>query len=185
MPPTPNQLDLPHSKLSRIFFLDYRLSWLWLAVRIYVGWTWLMAGWEKMHNAAWTGDKAGLALQGFISNALTKTTGTHPDVQWWYAAFLRNFVQNHTTIFSYLVAYGELLVGIALILGIVTGIAAFFGAFMNTNYLLAGAVSINPILLILEICLMLAWRISGHLGMDKFILKKIYHIPQTLKIDNG
>jgi thiosulfate dehydrogenase [quinone] large subunit len=44
------------------------------------------------------------------------------------------------------VAYGELIVGIALLFGAFTGVAAFFGLFMNLNYLLAGTVSINPIL---------------------------------------
>jgi hypothetical protein len=42
---------------------------------------------------------------------------------------------------------GELLVGIGLIVGALTGIAAFFGVFMNMNLLLAGAVSINQIIL--------------------------------------
>jgi thiosulfate dehydrogenase [quinone] large subunit len=50
---------------------------------------------------------------------------------------------------SYIVAFGEVLVGIGLILGALTGIAAFFGIFMNFNYLLAGTVSTNPILLAL------------------------------------
>jgi hypothetical protein len=34
------------------------------------------------------------------------------------------------------VAYGELLIGIALIGGAFVGIAAFFGAFMNFNFML-------------------------------------------------
>jgi uncharacterized membrane protein YphA (DoxX/SURF4 family) len=41
------------------------------------------------------------------------------------------------------VSWGETLVGVGLILGAFTGIAALFGSLMNMNYLLAGAVSIN------------------------------------------
>ena len=37
-----------------------------------------------------------------------------------------------------LVAVGELLIGVGLILGVFTGIAAFFGAFMNWNFMMAG-----------------------------------------------
>ncbi len=72
-----------------------------------------------------------------------------------------------------MVAWGELLVGIALILGAFTGIAAFFGAFMNMNFLLAGAVSTNPILLLGQLFLILAWRVAGWLGLDRYLLPKL------------
>ncbi len=51
-----------------------------------------------------------------------------------------------------------------------TGLAAFFGGFMNFNYLLAGSVSVNPILLVLEIGLVLAWRIAGWWGIDRWLV---------------
>lgn len=123
-----------------------------------------------MQSPVWVGDKAGIALTGFLHNALGKTSGSHPDVQGWYAQFLSGFVIHNATAFSYLVSYGELLVGIALILGIFTGIAAFFGSFMNMNYLLAGTVSTNPILFFFELFLILAWRIAGFWGADRFLL---------------
>jgi thiosulfate dehydrogenase [quinone] large subunit len=41
---------------------------------------------------------------------------------------------------------------------------------MNMNYMLAGAVSINPILLFLELLLILAWRVAGYLGADFALL---------------
>jgi thiosulfate dehydrogenase [quinone] large subunit len=91
-------------------------------------------------------------------------------VQGWYASFLQNLVLNHASFWSYLVSWGETLVGIALILGIFTGIASFFAAFMNVNYLLAGTVSINPILLIIEIFLILAWKTAGWWGLDRWML---------------
>ena len=65
---------------------------------------------------------------------------------------------------------GEFLVGVALILGIFTGIAAFFGGFMNANYLMAGAVSTNPILFILAAGIILAWKIAGWWGLDRWVL---------------
>jgi len=68
-----------------------------------------------------------------------------------------------------LVSYGELFVGIGLILGAFTGIAAFFGAFMNMNYLYAGTVSTNPTLLILQIFIMLAGKTAGGIGLDRFL----------------
>ena len=155
---------------AKFLFNNPKASWIWFIVRVYVGWDWFSAGWEKIHSTAWVGSNAGRALSGFINGALAKTSGTNPDVQGWYAYFLQHVVLPHANIWSHVVAYGELLVGIALILGIFTGIAAFFGLFMNLNYLLAGTVSINPILFTFSIGLIMAWRVAGYLGVDGYLL---------------
>lgn len=51
--------------------------------------------------------------------------------------------------------------GVGLIVGALTGIAAFFGLVMNFNYLFADAVSTNPVLGVLALFVILAWRIAG------------------------
>jgi thiosulfate dehydrogenase [quinone] large subunit len=158
------------SPFARSLFGDVRWAWIWLIIRLYAGYEWLSAGLGKINNPAWTGNKAGSALAGFVKGALAKSTGTHPDVQSWYATFLNNVVLPNTAVWGYIVAIGETLVGIALILGIFTGIAAFFGSFMNMNYLLSGTVSTNPILLILAIFLVLAWKTAGWWGLDRWVL---------------
>ena len=161
---------IEESPVSRFVFSNTKIAWLWLVVRIYVGWQWLEAGWGKVTSPMWTGSTAGSALSGFINGALHKATGEHPDVQGWYAAFLQNVVLPHVNGWAHAVAYGELFVGIALVLGAFTGIAAFFGLFMNLNYLLAGTVSTNPILFTLSIGLILAWKIAGYIGLDRYLL---------------
>jgi thiosulfate dehydrogenase [quinone] large subunit len=57
------------------------------------------------------------------------------------------------TWFAKLIAYGEVLIGIALIVGAFVGIAAFFGAFLNWNFVMAGAASTNAVLFTLAILL--------------------------------
>jgi len=69
-----------------------------------------------------------------------------------------------------LVAYGELLVGIALILGAFVGVAAFFGAFMNWNFMMAGTASTNPMLFAVAILLILGWKVAGYYGLDRYLL---------------
>ncbi len=164
------QVEIAEPPFSRFLFADTRLSFVWLLIRLYVGYEWLLAGYEKVINPAWTGSAAGSALKGFVMGSLSKSAGLHPDVQGWYALFLRDYVLPHASLFAHVVAYGELLAGIALILGIFTGIAAFSGAFMNMNYLLAGTVSTNPILFLLELFLILAWRVAGWYGLDRYLL---------------
>lgn len=158
------------SPVARSLFGDVKWAWLWLILRLYVGWQWLEAGLGKMGNPAWTGSNAGAAITGFVNGALSKTGGEHPDVQAWYAAFLRNIVLPNASQWSYLITFGEVLVGIALILGLFTGIAAFFGSPMNLNYMLAGTVSTNPILFVIATWLVLAWKTAGWLGLDRWAL---------------
>lgn len=162
--------DFQEPAFARFLFSDTRAAWLWLVVRIYLGYEWLSAGWGKITDPAWTGTQAGSALTGFVNGAIGEASGAHPAVQGWYADFLRAWVLPNASFFAHLVAYGESIVGIALIAGALTGIAAAFGIVMNANYLLAGAVSTNPILAFLAIFIVLAWRNAGWIGLDRWLL---------------
>lgn len=164
------QLIIQDSPIAQDLFGNTRWAWIWLILRLYLGWQWLEAGWSKLNNPAWTGSKGGAAITGFVQGALNKTGGEHPDVQAWYASFLQNVVLPNAHIWSFMITWGEILVGIALILGLFTGIAAFFGSFMNVNYLLAGTVSTNPILFVIATWLVLAWKTAGWWGLDRWVL---------------
>ena len=156
------------------FFTGSRASApFWLVVRLYLGYEWLMAGWAKVMNPAWFGGDAGAAMQGFVQGALGKTEGLHPDVYLWYASFLKSAVLPNLVVWSNAIAIGEVLVGLGLIVGLFTGVAAFFGFFMNLNFLLAGTVSTNPVMLVLALGLMLAWRVAGYWGLDYFALPSV------------
>lgn len=166
--------EISQSKWSRFLWTDTRLAPVWLVARLYLGYEWVMAGWDKFNNPAWVGEKAGAGVSGFLNGALQKTGGLHPDVSGWYAWFIENVALPHPVIFSYLVTFGEIAIGVGLIVGCITGIAAFFGAFLNFNFLFAGTVSINPEFIVLEILLMLAWRTAGWYGLDRFILPSLF-----------
>jgi thiosulfate dehydrogenase [quinone] large subunit len=173
--------QIPEPPIARFLFADTRMAWFWLLVRLYVGYEWLSAGWEKLtgyslfgeaqKGGAWvfTGHE-GIAIKGFVTGALAQAGGPHPAVQGWYAWFLQHVVLPNAGIFAYTVTFGEVLIGLGLIVGCLTGISAFFGLFMNLNFLLAGTVSINPILGVLAILLVLAWRIAGYYGVDRYLL---------------
>ena len=164
------QIYIPENPTSKFLFSSSKMAWFWLIVRVYVGWAWLETGWGKLQNEAWVGTDAGKAISGFVQGALSKTEGVHPDVQGWYAVFLENVVAPNAAAWSYAIAWGEVLVGVALIIGALTGIAAFFGLFMNLNFRLAGTVSTNPVLFVLSIGIILAWRVAGHYGADRYLL---------------
>ncbi|AJA48623.1 hypothetical protein CPAST_c25540 [Clostridium pasteurianum DSM 525 = ATCC 6013] len=156
-------------------FRDKRFSIIWTVLRIWLGYQWLTAGIEKITGQGWIGSKAGVSITGFLKGALAKATGEHPLVQWWYASFIKSFALPNAKIFSYLVAFGEILVGISLILGALTIVGLIAGAFMNLNYMLAGTTSTNPILYTAAILLMVAGTNAYILGLDRFILPKIFN----------
>jgi thiosulfate dehydrogenase [quinone] large subunit len=78
--------------------------------------------------------------------------------------------QGWYTWFGPLIMFGELAVGVGLVLGLLTGIAAFFGALLNINFMLAGSASTNPVLFTLAILLMGAWKVAGWFGLDRWLL---------------
>ena len=65
------------------------------------------------------------------------------------------------------------MVGLGLLLGAFTGVAALFGAVMNWNFMLAGTASTNPVLGLIGIGVMLAWKTSGWWGVDRFLLPRV------------
>ncbi len=157
--------------LARELFGSIRWAWLWFVIRLCVGWAWVDAAWAKLTAPDWVGDKSGSALTAFVGAALAKANaGQHADVQGWYATFLRSAVLPHAALWSHLVTFGELFVGVGLILGTLTGVAAGFGVLMNASYLLAGTVSISPLLLAGELFLILAWKTAGWWGIDRWLL---------------
>jgi thiosulfate dehydrogenase (quinone) large subunit len=69
------QIIIEESPAARFLFSDTRVAWFWFLLRIYVGWEWRIAGWEKVNDPAWTGPNAGGALGGF---KLRETIGYIP-----------------------------------------------------------------------------------------------------------
>lgn len=142
-----------------------RGSWIWLIIRLYVGYQWLHAGWGKLTGAK-PFDASGF-IKGAIAKATPATAGAKPVVQGWWADFLQSFALPNAKLFNFLIVWGEILVGLALILGFATLFAAVMGMLMNFAFLLSGTVSTNPNLLFLEFILIaLGGAYAGYLGVD-------------------
>jgi thiosulfate dehydrogenase (quinone) large subunit len=149
-------------------------AWLWLGLRLWLGWQWISSAQGKIFNPAWVGG-GGEALRGYWMNAVAIPEAGRPLIAFdWYRGFLQTLLNAEAyTWFAPLVAYGELLVGIGLIIGAFTGIAAFFGAMMNWNFMMAGSASTNPMLFVIAIGIILAWKVAGYIGADYFLLRWI------------
>jgi thiosulfate dehydrogenase [quinone] large subunit len=156
--------------LAAFLFSNTAMAWVWLVVRVWVGYQWIDAALHKVGNPAWV--QTGTALKTYWERAVVIPQQGRPPISFdWYRSFIQYLLDAQTyTWFSKLVAYGELVVGIALVAGAFVGVAAFFGALMNWNFLMAGTASTNPVLLLLGIFLILAWKVAGYIGLDRYLL---------------
>lgn len=159
--------------LARFLFSDKRMSTVWAVVRVLLGASWLDAGLHKVSDPAWV--ETGVALQGYWTRAVAIPEGGRPPISFdWYRGFIQGLLDSGSyTWFAKLIAYGEVLIGIALIVGAFVGIAAFFAAFMNWNFIMAGSASTNGLLVIAALFLVLAWKNAGYLGLDYFLLPRL------------
>lgn len=158
---------------ARFLFSDTRMAAFWLVVRVFVGFQWLESGWGKLNNPAWM--ETGAALKGFWERAVVIPEGGRPPITFdWYRGFIEGLLSSESYVwFAKLIAVGETLIGIALIVGLFVGIAAFFGGFMNWNFIMAGTASSNALLGLLAVGLILAWKVAGFYGLDRWALPYI------------
>jgi thiosulfate dehydrogenase (quinone) large subunit len=133
-------------------------------LRLYLGWSWLSAGWGKV-----TGDpfNAGGYLNGAVNNpVMSQGEVVYPT----YLAFLEKFALPNAELFSFMVAWGEVLVGLGLILGVLTTYAAFFGIVMNFAFMFAGTISTNPWMVLITIFILAAGYNAGRFGGDRWVM---------------
>lgn len=131
--------------------------------RLYLGYSFLTAGWGKITGG-------GFDASGFIQGAIGNATGEHPAVQSWWASFLEGVALPNAGLFSFLVQWGEFLVGISLILGIFTTFGALMGISMNFAFLFSGTVSTNAQMVALAIFILVAGANAGKFGLDRWVL---------------
>jgi thiosulfate dehydrogenase [quinone] large subunit len=163
-------IEIEGPAFTRFLFGNTRAGLFWLPIRLFVGFTWLEAGYHKFSGTGWM--DGGAALKGFWTAAVAVPDKGSPAITYdWYRSFIQTLLDNQAyTWFAPLITFGEMAVGLGLLVGCLTGIAAFFGALMNMSFLLAGSASSNPVMFTLAIGIMLAWKVAGYYGLDRYIL---------------
>lgn len=154
-------------------FRDPRWRPVWFLLRLWLGYQWLEAGLHKIVDPKWM--VTGEAVRGFWMRAAGMLPDSKSLIKYgWYEGFIRWLVQTGQHVwFAKLVAIGELLVGIGLLVGGLTIVATAFGAFMNLNYMLAGTTSTNPVLYTAAILIIMAGPAAYHWGIDRLLLPQL------------
>ena len=163
---TAGQVDDP--KGWKLLLGNTYFAILWLPLRFYIGLAWLTAGEHKVKDDAWL---AGDGMKGFWTRGVGTAEEPGRAYYQWYQDFLSFMLDREWyTWFADLIAWGELLVGLGLMVGALVGIAAFFGSVMNVSFMLAGTTSSNPVLFGLTVLVVLAWKVAGFWGLDRVLL---------------
>jgi thiosulfate dehydrogenase (quinone) large subunit len=160
-------------RIPQWLFRSRTSSWLWLVVRVYLGYEWLNAGYQKIWGSEksffWFGSGAG--VKGFAGAGVAgSTAGSGGASYGWWAAFLHNFVIPNASWIARFIAVSEILIGVALILGLFTGVAALAGVLLNVIYMFTGSAGVNPAFALMSVFLILAWRNAGSVGADHYVL---------------
>ena len=113
-------VHIEEPKVARFLFTSPAAAPIWLVARIWLGYQWLHAGWEKITGTesgwhwaftpqSWLKTSAG--LKGFAGFALTNAKGPHAAVNYgWYAAFLRWIERSGAGFLAPVIAIGEFVV---------------------------------------------------------------------------
>ncbi|MDW0116666.1 DoxX family membrane protein [Sporosarcina thermotolerans] len=144
-------------------------------LRVWLGVQWLKAGFGKVST--------GFDASGFIQGAIAKSQGENAVVQGWYASFLETVALPNSGLFSFLVAWGELLVGLGLVLGALTIPALVAGGFMNLSFLWAGTISLNPTLLLVAVLLLVMAKSAAYFGIDRLYIPTIKKDVENRRLD--
>ncbi|GHI00705.1 DoxX family membrane protein [Neobacillus kokaensis] len=142
-------------------------------IRLYLGYSWFTAGLHKVMGGF---DASGF-LKGAIANPVKGPDGAV--VFGWYVNFLQSFALPNVDIFNFIVPWGELLVGLGLLLGCLTTSAMFFGLVMNFAFFLAGTVSHNPRDIFLGFIILTAGYNAGRIGLDRWVVPFIRKAAKT------
>jgi thiosulfate dehydrogenase (quinone) large subunit len=151
----------------------------WIAVlRVVVGVWFLKAVWTKLTTGLLFGVVPYPAVSprflGFQPKRVAEFAAGNP-VEW-YKDFLEHRVLPHSALFATLQAYGEVVVGIGLVLGLTVGLTAFIGLVLSANYGLAtqwmtfGQQGFH-VLLVTSMILFLCARAGRTWGIDHWLAR--------------
>ena len=139
------------------------LAVVWLAMRVWLGIMWMQAGWAKIwgaENSAFLHHN-GAGVAGFATHGSSAYT-------WWHSILTGAVVPNSGAI-GIIVAFGELIIGVALVAGFFTRIAALASLGLLFTYVMSGTASVCAFYALFAIVILMTWQTSSWIGVDGVI----------------
>jgi thiosulfate dehydrogenase (quinone) large subunit len=152
----------------------------WTAMRVWLGVMWIQAGSAKLwgaESAAFLHGGSGVA--GFAAH------GT-PAYSWW-GSFLHGFVVPNAGGIGVLVAVAEFAIGVALVAGLFTRVAALGSLALLFTYVMSGTASVCAFYALFAVVILVMWRTSSWIGIDGLVagyrqrhpdmFTRFFHLP--------
>lgn len=159
----------------------------WLVVRVLLGWSWISGALEKFgsYSSAWANGKV---VQGFAQRALADMSGAHPSVIGgtfgWNKAWLTWVSDSGYKVIGPVIPFAEMTVGVLLVIGLFTGVAAALGLLLNLSFMFGGSDGVNPVYALTAVAIIAAWRVAGTYGLDRWALPTV-GVPWTRSQEAG
>ncbi len=159
--------------LARYLFASTASSPIWLVVRAFVGWEWLWSGTHGLADPNWQ-QSVGEGLvttwrAALDASAASSATPLAAPLRGGLQLLLDTHAENWM---PSVMAAGEVVVGIAVMLGLLVGLSCAAGLLVDLLiFLLAGVVAIGSMLAPFALLLMLAWKNAGFIGFDRYLLR--------------
>ena len=136
----------------------------WTAMRVWLGVMWIQAGdaklWGAENSAFLHHDGAGVA--GFAAHGVAAYS--------WWASFLHGFVVPNAGWIGVLIAVAEFAIGIALVAGFLTPLAALGSLALLFIYVMSGTASVCAFYALFSVVILATWRTSSWLGVDGLVM---------------
>jgi thiosulfate dehydrogenase (quinone) large subunit len=137
----------------------------WLAMRVWLGIMWIQAGWAKLFGAEnpFFLHNNGAGVAGFAAHGVPAYT--------WWGSFLHSFVVPNAGWIGVLIAVAEFTIGVALVAGLFTRIAALGSLALLFTYVMSGTASVCAWYALFAIVILTMWRTSSWIGIDGLIAR--------------
>lgn len=162
------------SKIVSKMFLQQTSVCPLIILRVAIGYWFLKFGYAKF---------LGMSQSGKLASQLMDSAKDMPS-DWfpWYHYLLAHYIIPHADLLTYLIVFGEIAVGTALIIGFMTRPALLAAIIMNLNYHFASGYRhgasgfVNLIFVYAELALLFT-PVGRFFGIDYFLNKKYPGIP--------
>jgi thiosulfate dehydrogenase (quinone) large subunit len=148
----------------------------WTAMRVWLGVMWIQAGSAKIWGAEAAGflHNNGAGVAGFAAH------GT-PAYSWW-GSFLHGFVVPNAGALGVLIALAEFSIGVALVAGLFTRVAALGSLGLLFTYVMSGTASVCAFYALFAIVILVMWRTSSWIGVDGLVAGYRQRHPNMFKL---
>jgi thiosulfate dehydrogenase [quinone] large subunit len=135
----------------------------WLAVRVWIGCMWFQAGWAKVFGAENPSflHNNGAGVAGFAGHGVAAYS--------WWGSIMHSFVVPNASWIAVLVAFGELAIGLGLVVGFLTRTAAVCSLILLLTYIMSGTAGVTGFYALCALIVLATWRTSTWIGVDGLI----------------